>query len=136
MSQKHFAKNGQTFETNIFMGEIVRQIIFPLYKMFGMRNLPISKKDCKIMARMIENYVYMQRKFPTADEWKIFDIRYKYGKTTSGNNVIMSKDFLDSLELYAKFLRSSGGLIDEDKYYKIHFIKHWRKRMIIKKLEG
>jgi hypothetical protein len=69
MTQTYYAVNGEVKDINVTGNRFLDKITFPLWDKAGIPR-PLSEADAKLIARMLQNYVKLQRIKPDTWFWK------------------------------------------------------------------
>lgn len=101
MTQTYYAVNGEVKDINVTGNRFLDKITFPLWDKAGIPR-PLSEADAKLIARMLQNYVKLQRIKPDTWFWKELG-----WNQDSEANIIW-------VEEVAEFFEQSGGLLDEE----------------------
>lgn len=101
MMQTYYAVNGEVKDINATGNRFLDKLTFPLWDKAGIPR-PLSEADTKLIARMLRNYVRLQRIKPCEYFWKVMG-----WIQDDDTNIIW-------VEEVAKFFEESGGLMDED----------------------
>lgn len=101
MAQTYYAVNGEVKDINVTGNRFLDKITFPLWDKAGIPR-PLSEADAKLIARMLQNYVKLQRIKPDTWFWK------ELGWNQDSEAKIIW------VEEVAEFFEQSGGLLDEE----------------------